>query len=306
MSRDADDSFEDACVDAAAETEVADGHRTFDPSVLVDVNVFARIGCERIDKMLTTLADVFPENMALQMFLAYFQANVLGEGLKEQELIQEWYDQMTGGPVDLIEATKARDAETLLNADVEFLKRIGAREMYDDPDVPDEDREEIMKFVQLINEAALVFVHMPAEFRELMTTVLLRLDTSQPFSMQTVFSAMAGTLRGFMDGPTKDGDGDGDGDDDSDADDVVDNVDATDRLMGLASQLMNLTQLVGVEAILRMVDGAKLVEVTGCENMAELTMQLKEEAVKCFDLSALPEGVMDAAMPILNSIGGSK
>ena len=280
--------FEEALAAAAEDTLTEDVVTRFDPAV-VNVNVFAHIGCERIERMLSSLADMFPENLSLSVFLNYLQSNVMGVADQETDLMQQWWDQMTGGPVDLIEATKSRDAETLLNADVDFLKRIGARDMYDDPDVVDEDREEIMKHVQLINEAATAFVMMPDEMKDLLTKTLTSIDTTQPLEMQTIFSAVASTVGlGARGGAGAD-------------DDDVDEVDASERLMGLATKMMAMVSTVGVEPLLRMCKPQRLIEATGCADIGELTEQIKDEARKCFDISDMPPGAIDAAFSYFQS-----
>ena len=272
------DDLDAACSDAAASMTATPTRTTFDPE-LIKINVFARIGCDRIERMLAALADMFPENVSLQMFLEYLRSNVLNDGAQEEDLIRQWYDQMTGGPVDLIEATKARDAETLLNADVEFLKRIGAREMYDDPDVLDEDREQMMRHVELINEAALTYINMPGEFQDLLTSTLGSIDTSQPLELQTIFSAVANTVRSSL--------GSEDG--------GFESVDASERLLGLASKMMNMVSVVGVEPIMRMCNPQQLCAATGCADVNELTEQLKDEARKCFEMTDMPTDAVDAA-----------
>ena len=281
MSGAGTDTFIEA-VEAAADDMHASPRATFSAD-FASLNVFARICTDRVNRMLTSLYGMFPENAELGFFVTLLQEHILGDTEREVSLVQEWYDQMTGGPVDLMQAVRDRDAAVLLAAEVDLLTRIGARGMYDDPDVLPEDREEMMKHLELINEAATAFVFMPTEFQTLLTSTLMKLDSTQPLELQSIFSAVAETVRGSL------------GVDDADG---FTSVDVSERLLGLASQMLNMISAVGLDPLLRMCNPAQLVAATGCSDVGELADQLKSEARKCFASSDLPDGAIDAAFEL--------
>jgi hypothetical protein len=248
---------------------------------------YAALGCKKLLAMLQGLAYIFPEKATLAGWLALYEATVPGNPETELRIMRKWHTAMTefpdGGlrPVSLYVATQNRDIETLLSSGVWLLDEIDARSMYFDPSLTAEDREEIALHFDGVNNCAQLMHALPTDMLASVERSVQSVDPSQTLTPESIVAVMQGAM-GLG------GDADGDG---------------MERIIGWAGQMMNLTNTIGIEGLLRTSGEAAALQGTAMPDMSALMGAMSGLQ------SAAGAGVFDGMDPsgfssIFASLGG--
>ncbi len=202
---------------------------------------FAHKGCERLHRLLSTLLDVFPDNHKLRMWKTLFETGFLNNPGNERQLMNKWHEEMTthsdGTPrtPNLYQLTRERKIKDVLDARLYVFEQIGAREMYFDSDLTDEEREEICKHFDGINACSEWMHAMPTDMVSAVMDSVRKMDSRQQLTPDVVFGIMQKVI-----GVNEAGDED-------DAGSV--SQDKIDRLVGWTSQIMKTMANGGMQSL---------------------------------------------------------
>jgi len=266
------------------------------------LNVFAHKGCERLQKLLRTLVDVFPDNVKLSLWLRVFDTTILGTPEREKWLMDRWHREMTTFPdgrprvPDLYQSTKERRIEVVLDAGVWVFEEIGARELFFDSDLNEEEQEEICKHFDGINVCTEWMATMPEDMMEQIMLAVRGLDPTQEVSAATLFPLLQRSL-GLV--PSEDGS----------------STDAVGRVVGWTTKMLKLMGNGGLQALLGLAGEAAAEAGTGMPDFASVVAAVNKEMLDCGSLAHaaehhdMDEEQLDNLQKVLSSVssvgGGS-
>jgi len=267
--------------------------------VTASLNVFAHKGCQRLHKLLTTLAETFPENAKLAMWLTVYETTILDKPEMEAWAMEKWHDEMTNTPdgkpreVSLYQKTRERDIEALLSSGVWVLDEIDARSMYFDDGLEEDDQEEIAIHFDQVNACSQWMCTIPKDILERVMETALTVDRTQALTPETMFAMMQKTL-GL-------GEGEGDG-----------QTDAAERIVGWTSQVMQMITTGGLESLLSIAGGNASLAAAGMPDLATLMSSLSSELLgtaSVLEAAGVDDGAnvgqMETMKAVLSSILGA-
>jgi hypothetical protein len=199
---------------------------------------FAHKGCERLHRLLATLLEVFPDNHKLRMWKTLFETGFLNIPQNERQLMDKWHDEMTKNKdgsartPTLYQLTRERKLREVLDAKLYVFEQIGAREMYFESDLDDDEREEICKHFDGINACAEWMHAMPTDMVSAVMDSVRKLDSRQQLTPDVVFSIMQKVIG-------------------ANGDDEEDGIsqDKIDRLVGWTTQIMKTMENGGMQSL---------------------------------------------------------
>lgn len=150
--------------------------------------------CVKLLRLLTTLADVFPERTALTDWIALMKATIMDIPAMEKWAIEKWHYEMTYDEdgilrsPSLYQLTADRDIDAVFAAKVWVFEAIDGRAMYEDPGLDADDREKICGHFDAINAQARLFASVPETLMEAVQAI--DHDPTQPVTMETVQGAV--------------------------------------------------------------------------------------------------------------------
>lgn len=253
-------------------------------------NAFARKGCDRLHKLLKSLADVFPENGKLTMWLVLYETTILNKPEMEEWAMKRWHTEMTQMPdgtpreVSLYTKTRERDIDGLLSSGVWVLDEIDARSMYFDDGIDDDDREVIAVHFDGVNACAQWLDAMPTDMMERVLGSVRDIDPTQPITPETMFAILQKTI-GLS---NEEGDGE---------------TDAVERIVGWTSQMLSTLKSGGIESLMSIAGESSSLAGSGLPDIASLMSTMQGELLGSSSLFSSSVDTMDAAqMSSLNEV----
>lgn len=253
-------------------------------------NAFAHKGCDRLHKLLKSLADVFPENGKLTMWLVLYETTILDKPDMEDWAMRRWHTEMTRLPdgssreVSLYTKTRERDIDGLLSSGVWVLDEIDARSMYFDEGIDDDDREQIAVHFDGVNACAQWMNAMPSDMMERVLTSVRDIDPTQPVTAETMFALLQKTIG--LDNTEGDG-----------------KTDAVERIVGWTSQMLETLKSGGIESLLSIAGESMSASGSGLPDIASLVSSMQSELLGSSSLFSSSVDSVDAAQMLsLNDV----
>jgi hypothetical protein len=254
---------------------------------------FAHKGCERLHRLLSTLLEVFPENHKLRLWKTVFETGFLNIPANERQLMDKWHDEMTKNKdgsartPTLYQLTRERKLTEVFDAKLYVFEQIGAREMYYESDLTEEEQEEICKHFDGINACAEWMHAMPTDMVSAVMDSVRKLDSRQQLTPDVVFSIMQKVIGANGD------------DDDSGV-----NQDKIDRLVGWTTQIMKTMANGGMQSLTSIAgDGALSALGPNFSGVLDMAQKLASSNVLGSEPLKMDESDYHNVMHTLKSIG---